>query len=231
MNVIDLISTVEDILIEGQLPIIKTKSLVNLDELLDILDEMKRQLPQELQAANHLRAEKNKLIIEAQQEAQRLLDDVEKQASKMVDQSDITKNAYIKSRQILQEAKDEVDALKVGTYDYLTSKMDEISNNLININEEMEASKNELYEYLVTEDSGEIALESSDPKLMNDTQNTVTQLKSGTYEYLAHKMDELAAKNIRICEELAESKAEFANFMEELNAVTLAEETEEDYEE
>ena len=231
MNVIDLISTVEDILIEGQLPIIKTKSLVNLDELLDILDEMKRQLPQELQAANHLRAEKNKLIIEAQQEAQRLLDDVEKQASKMVDQSDITKNAYIKSRQILKDAKDEVDALKVGTYDYLTSKMDEISNNLISINEEMEASKNELYEYLVTDEKGELALESSDPKLMNDTENAVTQLKNATYEYLAHKMDELAAKNIRICEELAESKAEFANFMEELSAVTVSAETEEDYEE
>ena len=168
MNVIDLISTVEDILIEGQLPIIKTKSLVNLDELLDILDEMKRQLPQELQAANHLRAEKNKLIIEAQQEAQRLLDDVEKQASKMVDQSDITKNAYIKSRQILKDAKDEVDALKVGTYDYLTSKMDEISNNLISINEEMEASKNELYEYLVTDEKGELALEENIRETVHD---------------------------------------------------------------
>ena len=231
MNVIDLISTVEDILIEGQLPIIKTKSLVNLDELLDILDEMKRQLPQELQAANHLRAEKNKLIIEAQQEAQRLLDDVEKQASKMVDQSDITKNAYVKSRQILQQAQNEVDELKAGTYDYLSSKMDEISNNLIAINEEMEASKSELYEYLITDDQGDIALESSDPKLMNDTENAVSQLKNGTYEYLAHKMDELAAKNIRICEELAESKAEFASFMEELNAVTAPEEEAEEYEE
>ena len=44
------------------------------------------------------------------------------------------------------------------------------------------------------------------------------------------EMDELAAKNIKICEELAESKAEFASFMEELNAVTAPEETEE-YEE
>ena len=34
MNVIDLISSVEDILIEGQLPILKTKSLVDVDELL-----------------------------------------------------------------------------------------------------------------------------------------------------------------------------------------------------
>ena len=38
MNVIDLISSVEDILIEGQLPILKTKSLVDVDELLDMLD-------------------------------------------------------------------------------------------------------------------------------------------------------------------------------------------------
>ena len=160
-----------------------------------------------------------------------MLDDVERQASKMVDQSDITKNAYIKSREILKAAQNEVDELKAGTYDYLSTKMDEISNNLIAINEEMEASKSELYQYLITDDAGEIALESNDPKLMNDTENAVSQLKNGTYEYLAHKMDELAAKNIRICEELADSKAEFASFMEELNAVTIPEEEAEEYEE
>lgn len=217
MNVIDLISSVEDILIEGQLPLIKTKSIVNIDELLEMLDEMKRQLPQELQAANHLRAEKNKLIIEAQQEAQKLLEDVAKEADKLVSESDITKNAYIKSKQILLEAQDEVEELKAGTVDYLSSKMDEISDKLISINTEMENSKNELKEYLVS-DEHRVIVGNMNPKLMNDTENAVSQLKSGTYEYLASKMDELAEKNIKICEELAQSKAEIANFLDELKS-------------
>lgn len=217
MNVIDLISSVEDILIEGQLPLIKTKSIVNIDELLEMLDEMKRQLPQELQAANHLRAEKNKLIIEAQQEAQKLLEDVAKEADKLVSESDITKNAYIKSKQILLEAQDEVEELKEGTVDYLSSKMDEISDKLISINTEMENSKNELKEYLVT-DEHRVIVGNMNPKLMNDTENAVSQLKNGTYEYLASKMDELAEKNIKICEELAQSKAEIANFLDELKS-------------
>ncbi len=215
MNVIDLISSIEDILIEGQVPLIKSKSLVNLDEVLEMLDEIKRQMPQELQAANHLRAEKNKLIIEAQQEAQKLLEDVAKEADKLVSESDITKNAYIKSKQILLEAQDEVDELKAGTVDYLASKMDEISNKLVEINSEIESSKNELRDYLVTDDHS-INAGSVNPKLVNDTENAVLQLRSGTYEYLASKMDELAEKNIKICEELAQSKAEMADFVDEL---------------
>lgn len=215
MNIIDLISSLEDILIEGQVPLIKSKSIVNLDEVLEMLDEMKRQMPQELQAANHLRAEKNKLIIEAQQEAQKLLEDVAKEADKLVSESDITKNAYIKSKQILLEAQDEVDELKAGTVDYLSSKMDEISNKLIEINSEMENSKNELKDYLVT-DEHSVIVGNMNPKLMNDTENAVSQLKTGMYEYLASKMDELAEKNIKICEELAQSKAEMADFADEL---------------
>ncbi len=215
MNIIDLISSVEDILIEGQLPVVKTKTLVNLDEILDMLDEMKRQLPQELQAANHLRAEKNKLIIEAQQEAQQLLEDVAKEAEKMVNESDITKNAYIKSKKILTQAQKEVEELKLGTFDYLSSKMDEISDKLMDINQEMAISRNEMYEYLMAQ-VDETTTGTNNPQLMNETENVIKQLKESAYDFLSHQMDVLEAKNVHICEELAQSKAELVDLADEL---------------
>lgn len=155
MNVIDLISTMEDVILEGKLPILKTKSLINIDEFLDMLDELKKLLPQELQAANHLRSEKNKLIIEAQQEAQTLIEDVAKEADRLVMESDITQGAYIKSKEIMNETKAEMNELKQGTYEYLAAKMDELSEKILKINEEINSSKQELQEYLAADDTEE----------------------------------------------------------------------------
>lgn len=147
MNVIDLISSIEDAVLEGQIPLFKSKSIINIDEFLDMLDEMKKLLPQELQAANHLRSEKNKLIIEAQQEAQTLIEDVAKEADRLVAESDITQGAYMKSKQIMNETQAEMDELKQGTYEYLASKMDELSEKLLAVNEEIKNSKQELEDY------------------------------------------------------------------------------------
>lgn len=147
MNVIDLISSIEDAVLEGQIPLFKSKSIINIDEFLDMLDEMKKLLPQELQAANHLRSEKNKLIIEAQQEAQTLIEDVAREADRLVAENDITQGAYMKSKQIMNETQAEMDELKQGTYEYLASKMDELSEKLLAVNEEIKNSKQELEDY------------------------------------------------------------------------------------
>lgn len=151
MNVIDLISSIEDAVIEGRIPLIKSKSIINIDEFLDMLDEMKRLLPQELQAANHLRSEKNKLIIEAQQEAQTLIEDVAREADRLVAESDITQGAYMKSKQIMNETQAEMDELRQVTYEYLSGKMDELSEKLLAVNEEIKNSKRELDEYFSQE--------------------------------------------------------------------------------
>lgn len=152
MNVIDLISSMEDVVLEGQIPLFKSKSIINIDEFLDMLDEMKKLLPQELQAANHLRSEKNKLIIEAQQEAQTLMEDVAREADRLVMENDITQGAYMKSKQIMNETQAEMDELKQGTYEYLIGKMDELSEQILKINEEINSSKQELKEYFSVED-------------------------------------------------------------------------------
>ena len=141
MNVIDLISSMEDVVLEGQIPLFMSKSIINIDEFLDMLDEMKKLLPQELQAANHLRSEKNKLIIEAQQEAQTLMEDVAREADRLVMENDITQGAYMKSKQIMNETQAEMDELKKGTYEYLIGKMDELSEQILKINEEINSSK------------------------------------------------------------------------------------------
>ena len=153
MNVIDLISSMEDVVLEGQIPLFKSKSIINIDEFLDMLDEMKKLLPQELQAANHLRSEKNKLIIEAQQEAQTLMEDVAKEADRLVMENDITQGAYMKSKQIMNETQAEMDELKQGTYEYLIGKMDELSEQILKINDEINSSKQELKECFSADDA------------------------------------------------------------------------------
>ncbi len=148
MNVIDLLSAMEDIVLEGKLPLTKSKSIIDIDECLGMIDEIRNLLPQELQAANHVRAEKNHLIIEAQQEAELLMEDVTKEADRLVSENDITKNAERRGKAIIRQSEAEAEAVKRNTYEYLSNKMEEITDTLMGVTSELAASKKQLDDYL-----------------------------------------------------------------------------------
>ena len=80
------------------------------------------------------------------------MEDVAREADRLVMENDITQGAYMKSKQIMNETQAEMDELKQGTYEYLIGKMDELSEQILKINEEINSSKQELKEYFSAED-------------------------------------------------------------------------------
>lgn len=158
MNLIDYLSTLEDIVLDGQLPILKNKSVINVEEVLSMIDEMKKILPSEIREASHAITEKNQLIIEAHKEADEMLAAVPAEVEKRINEHDITALAKERKEEIIGKADEEAktiiasaesesEEIRKGTLEYLSDKIDELSVKILTVNSELQASKKELEVY------------------------------------------------------------------------------------
>ncbi len=79
---------------------------VDRDEVLDLLDELKAQLPVEIKRSQELLTAREKFKDEAKREADRIVRQAEQTAAKLVSESEIVYNAREEARQILEQAGD-----------------------------------------------------------------------------------------------------------------------------
>ena len=81
-------------------------SMVDRDELLDLLDELRAQLPAEIKRAQELLAAREKFVEEAKRDVDRMMRQAELDAKAKVSESEILYAAKEKARQIVGRAED-----------------------------------------------------------------------------------------------------------------------------
>ena len=105
MEVLGLLETLEDIIREAkEVPLLK-KAMLNQDELLDIVDEIKLKIPEDIKQAKWITEERTRILQEAKKEAEDVVKEAEKRIIQMVDEHEITRQAEEKSFEIIDDAK------------------------------------------------------------------------------------------------------------------------------
>lgn len=115
-DLMGLLDHIEDVVGESPRIPLTAKVIVDEDELLDTLDQVRASLPVEVQEAKWISKERERLITEARQEAERIIEEARMQAerivseaqetaARLVDQNAITQKAEEKSNEILEHAK------------------------------------------------------------------------------------------------------------------------------
>ena len=80
------------------------KCVINRDEALDLLDEIRGQFPLELKKARELIAARNDYVAGAKKEAEKMIKQAELDAKTIVSESEILQQARMKSSEILHRA-------------------------------------------------------------------------------------------------------------------------------
>ena len=102
-----LIDMVSERIEEAKSPALKPNlSLVERDEILDLLDEMRAQLPVEIKRAQELLAAREKFVEDAKRDVERMLRQAELEAKTKVSDSEVLYAAKEKARQIIAQAED-----------------------------------------------------------------------------------------------------------------------------
>ena len=102
-----LIDMIYERIEEAKAPALKpSMSIVDRDELLDLLDELRAQLPAEIKRSQELLAAREKFVEETKREAERVLRQAELDARAKVSESEVMYAAKEKARQIVTRAEE-----------------------------------------------------------------------------------------------------------------------------
>ena len=102
-----LIDMVSERIEEAKSPALKPNlSMVDRDEILDLLDEMRAQLPVEIKRAQELLAAREKFVEDAKRDVERMMRQAELEARTKVSDSEVLYAAKEKARQIIAQAED-----------------------------------------------------------------------------------------------------------------------------
>lgn len=96
---------------------------VDRDELLDLLEAARDQLPDELRAARWLLKERDEMLALARQEQQELIDEGRLQVARMVERQEIMRVAEARARQIVEAARAEARETARQVEDYCDHKL------------------------------------------------------------------------------------------------------------
>lgn len=104
MDILYLLDQLEEVLGAGSRLPLTSRTLVDEQEILDILDQIRVSIPDELKAARRLTQERDQVIADGHAEAERILRDAEAQASERVDEHSLVRSAEMRAADIEDRA-------------------------------------------------------------------------------------------------------------------------------
>ena len=121
MEIFTLLETLEDILENSKGLPFTNKTMVDKEELLEIIKEIRIKLPDELKQAKWVKEERQRILAEAQKEADGIVKEAENRIISMIDEHEITKKAYEQKNKIIENANEMAREISNGTKAYADS--------------------------------------------------------------------------------------------------------------
>ena len=144
MEIFTLLDELEDILDKSRNLPFSAKTVVNKEEILDLLKEIRLKLPDELKQAKWVKEERQRILVEAQKEAEDIVKEAENRIISMIDEHEITRKAYEQKAEIIETANEMSREISKGTKDYADSILQNIEVTLQNALETIQNNRNEL---------------------------------------------------------------------------------------
>jgi cell division septum initiation protein DivIVA len=97
--------------------------MINRDEVLELVEEALSRLPEELRAARWLLREREEFLAKVQREGDDILDAARVRSERMVQRTEVVRNAQHTARQVIDDAEAEARRLKHEAEDFCDQKL------------------------------------------------------------------------------------------------------------
>ena len=102
----ELLNEIQAIMEDAKaVPLTGGKSLVDTEQIMDIIDEIQDSLPSEVRQAKNIVADRSQIITDAKREAEDIIRKAEERKKQIVDQSEIVRAAHEQANEILNDVK------------------------------------------------------------------------------------------------------------------------------
>lgn len=118
MDILHLVDRLEEIFNAGRPIPLTHKLAVDEDRVLEIIDQMRVSIPDEVKKAQQILNQRDRLLAQAQEEAARTVQLAKEKGDQMVEREPLVVAAQARANEILQKAKLDADGVRADADDY-----------------------------------------------------------------------------------------------------------------
>lgn len=130
MDILHLIDRLEELFNESRAVPLTRNVMVDEDKMLDIIDQMRISIPEEVKKAEQILLQKERFLAQAQEEANRTVEIARQKAEELVQRDAIVADAQRRAEQILSQARAEAEAIRRDADEYVLETLRRLQDEL-----------------------------------------------------------------------------------------------------
>lgn len=133
MDVLKLLEEIEDIIEAASGVPFSQKVMVDKGEILEMVNEIRIQLPDEIKQATWIKDERQRILAEAQEDADNMLKDANSKLQEIIGEHEIIQLAEEKGQEIVTKAQNNAKEIRIGAMEYADGILEDTQENLKNM--------------------------------------------------------------------------------------------------
>ena len=130
MDTRKLLEELDYVVMNGREVPLTNKRLVDQDEVARIIDAINSSLPNELENAKRIVADKERVMMDAQKQAETIIAQAKDYIAKITEESELVKNAQERANEITANANQTADTMQHNALEYATDVLKYVEENM-----------------------------------------------------------------------------------------------------
>jgi vacuolar-type H+-ATPase subunit H len=131
MDILHLVDRLESLITSSRMVPFSVYRLVDEDRALELIDQMRISIPEEVKQAKRVHQERDRIIAQAHEESGRLVELAREEAEALVQRDVITATAERRAQTIIERAQREALGLKAESDEYVVQALSELEASLM----------------------------------------------------------------------------------------------------
>jgi cell division septum initiation protein DivIVA len=131
------INQLEEMVRDAKSMPLSSSALLNRDEVLELIEQMKDSLPDEIKQARWIVKDREELLAKARRDAEAMVEQGRQEQLRLASHEAVVQKAHVESERILQEAGDDARRLRLEAEDYVDAKLAQLESALQRILEDI----------------------------------------------------------------------------------------------
>jgi cell division septum initiation protein DivIVA len=131
MDILHLVDRLEEVFNAGTAIPLSHKLMVDEDRVLEIIDQMRVSIPEEVKKSQQVLAQRDRILAQAQEEAARTVQLAKEKADQLVSREALAQSAQAKSEQILGAARADAEQIRAEADDYTLDVLTKLEAELV----------------------------------------------------------------------------------------------------
>jgi dsDNA-specific endonuclease/ATPase MutS2 len=138
MDILQLIDRLEELFNQSKSIPLTRNVMVDEDRMLDIIDQMRIAIPEEVKKAQQLLGQRDRVLAQAQEEANRTLEIARQKADQLVTKDMVAQEASRRAELILSQARTDAENVRIDADDYVLDSLNQLQAELERITNQVD---------------------------------------------------------------------------------------------